>query len=85
MTGLRRGNNALSGPGVINAGMENRCRACRARLAHCHGTLIRHPTLRAECTEADCTSPELVLHTLVIDCDAVGCACADQPDHALAV
>jgi hypothetical protein len=29
---------------------------------------------RAECTEADCMTPEVV-HAFSIDCEAVGCAC----------
>ncbi|OBG76776.1 hypothetical protein A5714_15385 [Mycobacterium sp. E2462] len=61
--------------------MSADCRDCRAGLDHCHGTIIRHAQGRfwgrAECTEPDCTSPELVAHTFVIDCDAVGCACAE--------
>jgi len=65
--------------------MPNSCRECRAGLAHCHGTLIRHPLLRTECTEDGCTSPELFLHSLAIDCDAVGCDCAQQTDQRMAV
>lgn len=65
--------------------MENRCRECRAELAHCHGTLIRHSTLRAECTDEDCAGPEFVLHALVIDCETVGCGCARRLEGALAV
>ena len=53
------------------------CRDCRAGLEHCHGTLIRHWLHRAECTEEGCTSPELMAHAFVVDCDAVGCRCAD--------
>jgi hypothetical protein len=59
--------------------MSHDCRECLAGLDHCHGTIIRHSLLRWECTEPDCTSPELVAHTFVIDCDAVGCAgCAES-------
>ncbi|WP_099025888.1 hypothetical protein [Mycolicibacterium palauense] len=58
--------------------MEPRCRLCAAGLQHCHGTLIRHSLGHAECTEDGCTTPEAVVHTFVIDCDAVGCDCA-QP------
>jgi len=54
------------------------CRDCRAGLDHCHGTIIRHWLGRSECTEADCTVPELFAHTFVIDCDAVGCGCAEE-------
>ncbi|WP_260861203.1 hypothetical protein [Mycobacterium simulans] len=53
------------------------CRDCRAGLDHCHGTIIRHSVGWPECTEAECTSPELVAHSFVIDCDVVGCRCAD--------
>ncbi|WP_238949568.1 hypothetical protein [Mycobacterium sp. IDR2000157661] len=52
-----------------------RCRDCRAGVEHCHGTLIHHAAARAECTEPDCATPE-VLHVFSIDCDAVGCRCA---------
>jgi len=51
------------------------CRACRAGLDHCHGTVIRHSARCADCTESDCGGPELVAHNFVIDCDAVGCGC----------
>jgi hypothetical protein len=44
-------------------------------LEHCHGTLIRHWLHRSECTDEDCAGPELVLHSFVVDCDAVGCDC----------
>ncbi len=53
------------------------CRDCRAGLEHCHGTIIRHWLHRSECTEEGCTSPELMPHAFVVDCDAVGCHCAD--------
>ncbi|WP_085162701.1 hypothetical protein [Mycobacterium lacus] len=58
----------------MNAG----CRDCRAGLDHCHGTLIHHPVGRPECTEPECVSPELLRHTFVVDCDAVGCRCAES-------
>jgi len=61
------------------------CRECAAGLAHCHGTLIRHSGHRPECTEDDCESPELICHSLVIDCDTVGCDCAQQTDERMAV
>ena len=54
--------------------MTFQCRACRAGLEHCHGALIHHPYRRPECTEDDCLVPDGV-HTLHIDCTAVGCAC----------
>lgn len=63
--------------------MADNCRACRADLAHCHGTLIRHPLRRPECTDDDCIDYALVLHAFVIDCDAAGCRCAEL--HAVAV
>ncbi|HTY33500.1 hypothetical protein [Mycobacterium sp.] len=58
--------------------MSAECRECRAGLDHCHGTIIRHSLRRWECTEPDCDSPELLVHTFVVDCDAVGCGCADE-------
>jgi hypothetical protein len=58
--------------------MGLRCRECEAGLEHCHGTLIRHALWHSECTEEDCGSPELIVHTLVVDCDVVGCECT-QP------
>ena len=45
---------------------------------HCHGTLIHHALHRSECTEPDCHVPELLPHTFVIDCDAVGCGCTES-------
>ncbi|MFN8087770.1 MAG: hypothetical protein U0R81_02130 [Mycobacterium sp.] len=54
------------------------CRECREGHEHCHGTLIRHTWQRAECTETGCPDPDLVLHSLVIDCDSAGCECDDQ-------
>ena len=58
--------------------MDARCRDCEAGLAHCHGTLIMHSLRYAECTEDGCGNPESITHTFVLDCDAVGCRCA-QP------
>src|ERR1700737_2780344 len=63
--------------------MNPSCRDCRAGLEHCHGTIIRHWLHRSECTEEGCTSPELMPHAFVVDCDAVGCRCAEV--DALAV
>ena len=54
------------------------CRKCEAGWEHCHGTVIRHSLRHAECTHFDCPDPELIPHALVIDCDVVGCECA-QP------
>jgi len=69
--------------------MSNDCRDCRAGLEHCHGTLIHHWLHRSECTDEDCAGPELLPHTFVVDCDAVGCDCARvdaaSPSAALAV
>ncbi|BBX47044.1 hypothetical protein GCM10009641_12430 [Mycobacterium cookii] len=56
--------------------MNTRCRECLAGLEHCHGAVIRHRLHRSECTDADCPGPELLLHAFVLDCDAVGCDCA---------
>lgn len=53
------------------------CRYCAAGWEHCHGTFIRHSGQLSECTQ-DCAHPDLVAHAFVIDCDVVGCACA-QP------
>ncbi|MGA7135169.1 MAG: hypothetical protein WBZ15_23015 [Mycobacterium sp.] len=62
------------------------CRECRAGLDHCHGTIIRHWLHRSECTEEGCTSPELLAHAFVVDCDAVGCDCAHvEAPSALAI
>jgi hypothetical protein len=55
--------------------MSIQCRECRAGLEHCHGTVIQHARHRSECTEDACETPE-VLHAFTIDCDAIGCRCA---------
>ena len=52
-------------------------------MEHCHGTVIRHPLRRSECTEEGCTSPELLAHVFVIDCDAIGCGCAEPATLAV--
>lgn len=54
------------------------CRECRAGRPHCHGTLVRHPGRYFECTDPDCGHPEVLLHTLSIDCQALGCECAES-------
>ena len=59
------------------------CRECQAGLEHCHGTLIRHWLHRSECTDEGCTSPELLAHTFVVDCDAVGCGCTESVAWAI--
>ncbi|RUP07213.1 MAG: hypothetical protein EKK34_01015 [Mycobacterium sp.] len=58
--------------------MSTGCRDCRAGLDHCHGTVIIHWSGRPECTEPDCVAPELFTHAFVVDCDVVGCACAES-------
>jgi hypothetical protein len=67
--------------------MSAACRECRANLDHCHGTIIRHSQGRfwgrLECTEPDCVSPELFVHTFVVDCDAVGCECSENVEGSL--
>ncbi|MGV7631318.1 hypothetical protein B4U45_13695 [Mycobacterium persicum] len=60
--------------------MSTVCRDCRTGVYHCHGTVIRHDLGRTECTENDCDGPEISVHGFVIDCDAVGCRCADAPN-----
>ncbi|MDX1882344.1 hypothetical protein [Mycolicibacterium sp. 120270] len=57
--------------------MDNDCRGCRAGLDHCHGTVIHHALQWVECTEDDCVMPEIA-HAFVVDCEAIGCVCA-QP------
>ena len=61
------------------------CRECLAGLPHCHGTLIRHPGQHLQCTEPDCTHPDMFLHSLSIDCAAIGCECCAYDDGAIAV
>jgi hypothetical protein len=54
-------------------------------LDHCHGTVIRHSLRRSECTEDGCTSPELLPHDFVVDCNAVGCACGEPAALAVCI
>ncbi|WP_299557473.1 hypothetical protein [uncultured Mycolicibacterium sp.] len=61
--------------------MSAHCRDCEADLLHCHGTVIRHVLLRDECTEPDCTTPEAA-HALRVDCEAIGCRCAEALEPA---
>jgi hypothetical protein len=63
----------------------SKCRECRAGRPHCHGTLIHHWGEQSHCTEADCRQPELLLHSLSIDCDAIGCECGERGGRRLAV
>ncbi|BDB45736.1 MULTISPECIES: hypothetical protein [Mycobacterium] len=62
--------------------MSTGCRDCRAGFDHCHGTMIVHSLSRPECTEPDCAVPELFTHAFVIDCDVVGCECAQADGEA---
>lgn len=63
--------------------MGSACRECAAGKPHCHGTLISHSTRHLQCTEPGCLHPEVLLHSLTVDCDAVGCPCAEGlPDRA---
>ncbi|BDX29750.1 hypothetical protein TUM20985_02970 [Mycobacterium antarcticum] len=55
--------------------MTGVCRECREGLEHCHGAIVHHASFAVECTE-DCATPE-ALHALHLDCDAVGCTCAE--------
>ncbi|MDC8975290.1 hypothetical protein OSH39_06110 [Mycobacterium ulcerans] len=68
--------------------MSTGCRDCRAGLEHCHGTLIRHVegplSGRSECTESDCDDAELIPHTFVVDCAAIGCTCGESAAVTLA-
>ncbi len=59
------------------------CRECRGGQAHCHGTLIHHWGQRAQCTEPDCGDPEVLLHSLALDCEAVACACGEDVGQRL--
>ncbi|MGK2881830.1 MAG: hypothetical protein ACSLE6_13905 [Mycobacterium sp.] len=56
--------------------MGYECGQCREDIAHCHGTVIHHARLRAECTEDHCISPESVLHGFAVHCEVIGCVCA---------
>lgn len=58
--------------------MADNCRACRAGLEHCHGTLIHHPLQRPECTDDGCAGADLVEHAFAVDCDTVGCGCGAE-------
>jgi hypothetical protein len=52
------------------------CPDCGERWAHCHGTLVLHSDL-LECTDVNCTKPNLADHRLVVSCGDVGClSCA---------
>jgi hypothetical protein len=49
------------------------CFDCGDRVEHCHGTLIRHTRDVAECTDVECTVPEVACHALAIDCVELAC------------
>lgn len=61
------------------------CRECREGRPHCHGTLVRHPGQHWQCTEPDCAHPEILLHSLRIDCEALGCRCAEPAQSRSAI
>lgn len=61
------------------------CRECLAGWPHCHGTLIHHWGQRSQCTDPDCDNPEVLLHSLSVDCDAIGCDCGARGGHRLVV
>jgi hypothetical protein len=86
----RRGTAAVVGGSAMNNGVgneqvEKQCRECLARQPHCHGTLIHHRGQQPQCTEAGCDHPEILLHSLTIDCEAIGCDCGDPDARRLAV
>lgn len=58
------------------------CRECAAGRPHCHGTLIRHPGQRWHCTDPECAQPEILLHGLTMDCQALGCHCGEPVSPA---
>jgi len=61
------------------------CRECAAGRPHCHGTLIHHLGQKPQCTDPDCSHPEVLLHSLIVDCDAIGCLCGEHWHHQLAL
>jgi len=65
--------------------MGSQCRDCRDGWEHCHGTLIVHGHLRAECTDDECPAPVRLMHQFVVDCEAVGCVCGADGLAAFAV
>lgn len=66
-------------------GVVNECRECLAGKPHCHGTLIHHWGQQSQCTDPDCSHPEVLLHSLSVDCEAIGCDCGERGSHRLAV
>jgi hypothetical protein len=79
----RRGAETVRRHGAMNEGMGNDCRECLAGRPHCHGTLIHHWGQPVQCTEPGCDHPEVLLHALRIDCEAVGCDCGRECDSRL--
>ncbi|MGI9124749.1 MAG: hypothetical protein ACR2JM_08350 [Mycobacterium sp.] len=65
--------------------MGNECRECATGRPHCHGTLIRHSGHHLQCTEPDCSHPEVLLHSLTVDCEAIGCDCTEDRGQRLAI
>lgn len=66
-------------------GVVSGCRECVAGRPHCHGTLIHHWHQQSQCTDPECSHPEVLLHSLSVDCDAIGCDCGERGGHRLAV
>ena len=84
----RRGGRAwrrLSVDDAIITGMGNDCRECLAGRPHCHGTLIHHPGQSPRCTEPGCSHPEVLLHSLTVDCAAIGCDCGENGGYWAAI
>ena len=81
----RRGILCSTDCGASKGFMGADCRECLAGLPHCHGTLIRHPGQHWQCTEPDCAHPDALMHSLSIDCEAIGCECGERDDHVIAV
>jgi len=78
---------------MVENGIVNDCRECLAGQPHCHGTLIHHGGRhggqhwgqQSQCTDPDCTHPEVLLHSLSVDCDVIGCDCGEGTGDQLAV
>lgn len=66
-------------------GMGNECRECLAGRPHCHGTLIHHAGQSPQCTEPGCSHPEILLHSLTVDCEAIGCECGERGGYWVAI
>ena len=81
----RRGIRCSSDSGASKDLMGADCRECLAGRPHCHGTLIRHPGQHWQCTETDCNHPEVLMHSLSIECEAIGCECGARDDRVTAV